>query len=417
MRLTASPPTGLVDEPTRVLVHGARPGGRVRLRARTHDDGGSPWSSEALFEADADGIVDPARAAPVSGSYSGCEPTGLIWSMRREGHEVHDPFSKYGAAPVVIELSAEAEDGTTACAFVHRLLAGPGVERVDVDEPGVVAAAFRPAGEGPFPGVLVISGTGGAVLEGTAALLASRGFATVAMAYFGRDGLPQQSADIPIEYFRRGLDWLVDRQWARPGPFGVFSTSKGAEAAILLAAHYSDVTAVVGYNPSGLAYEAMSLESADGAPWTVDGRPVPYLSVELDFEQPARATLADPYASTPTFRKALEDTEAVRRATLPVEATDGPLLLITGTDDQVWPASAQADLVVARLAERGLEDRVTHLAFADAGHVLGVPYLPTTGSVTTRGGVIRALGGRPECNARAEADGWAAVLSFFASAL
>lgn len=417
MKLVAEPAVALVDEPTRLAVEGARPGSTVRLRARTHDDGGRPWSSEAVFPVADDGTVDPGRDAPVSGSYSGVDAQGLLWSMGMEGHAVHDAFSKYAATPLTMTFSVEAEDGTTAEAVVERQLAGPGVRQVAVDAPGVVATAFRPEGDGPFPPVLVLSGTGGAILEGIAAVLASRGFATIAMAYFGREGLPPQSVEIPIEYFRKGLDWMLAQDWVAPGRIGVYATAKGAEAGILLGAHYDDVCTVVGYNASGLAYEALSLTSADGSPWTVGGEPVPFLSVATDFAGVRTATLDDPFCSTPAFLEALRDAEGVSRAMLPVEAVGGPLLLVTGTDDQVWPAWHHAELVLERMAAHGLADRVTHLAFEDAGHVLGVPYLPTTGMVTTRGGAIRALGGRAACNARAEAEAWAAVLAHFAQAL
>lgn len=416
MKLTAEPAVALVDEPTALAVEGARPGTTLRLWARTSDDKGNPWSSEASFTVADDGTVDPARTAPVAGSYAGVDAQGLLWSMRMDGHNVHDAFSKYSASPLTITFGVEAEDGSTTEASVHRQLAGPGVEQVEVDAPGVIATAYRPDGEGPFPPVLVISGTGGAVLEGIAALLASRGFATIAMAYFGHEGLPPTSAQIPIEYFRAGIDWLVGRPWAQAGKVGVYATSKGAEAAFLLGAHYDDVCAVVGYNPSGVAYEALSLTAAEGAPWTIAGQPVPYLPVATDFSGVSQGTLDNPYCSADSFLEVLADTGAVERASIAVESV-GSILLVTGSQDRVWPARRQAELIVERMAKHGIADRVTHLAFEEAGHILAVPYLPTTGSVTTRGGPIRALGGTPEANAQAEAEGWAVVLRFLADSL
>jgi hypothetical protein len=53
-----------------------------------------------------------------------------------------------------------------------------------------VATLFRPLPPGPRPTVIVLSGSLGGMLEGSAAVLASQGFAALALAYFGVNPLP-----------------------------------------------------------------------------------------------------------------------------------------------------------------------------------------------------------------------------------
>ena len=55
-------------------------------------------------------------------------------------------------------------------------------------------------GNGPFPGVIDLFGTAGGLNEYRAALLASRGLAALALAYFGYDDLPA-GITLDLDYF------------------------------------------------------------------------------------------------------------------------------------------------------------------------------------------------------------------------
>ncbi len=59
------------------------------------------------------------------------------------------------------------------------------------------------------PGVMVLGGSeGGVGLPDVAVLLASHGFTTLSLAYFGFKGLPPTLQNIPVEYFGRALEWM-----------------------------------------------------------------------------------------------------------------------------------------------------------------------------------------------------------------
>ena len=53
-----------------------------------------------------------------------------------------------------------------------------------VRDDGLRGTFFVPAGGGVHPGAIVVGGSGGGLQEGDAALLASRGIAALALAYF-----------------------------------------------------------------------------------------------------------------------------------------------------------------------------------------------------------------------------------------
>ena len=57
------------------------------------------------------------------------------------------------------------------------------------------------SGPGPHPAVIDMFGGIGGLLETRAALLASRGFLTLALAYFNYKDLPVSFYDVPFTYF------------------------------------------------------------------------------------------------------------------------------------------------------------------------------------------------------------------------
>jgi fermentation-respiration switch protein FrsA (DUF1100 family) len=119
------------------------------------------------------------------------------------------------------------------------------------------------------------------------------------------------------------------------------------------------------------------------------------------------------------FLDAMRDAEAVRRATIPVEQISGPVLLISGDDDRMWPSSVFCEMVMERLARFNHPHRRLHLRYEGAGHLIMFPYLPPAVGASRRptGGLPLAIGGSPKAHAFADADSWPRVLSFLNEAL
>ena len=57
----------------------------------------------------------------------------------------------------------------------------------------------------------------------------------------------------------------------------------------------------------------------------------------------------------------------MERATIPVEKIQGPVLLVSGSDDQVWPSSALADIAMRRLEAHDFAFPFKHLRYEGAG--------------------------------------------------
>lgn len=431
VRLEVTPRAALVDAPVSVRLSGLAPGQEVTLRAEMLDDNLGRWRSEATYRADAGGGVDVATRPSLSGSYTGTDANGLFWSMEPDGG-ANGPaatlflkYTNFEAKPVLpITFAVIVAGQQVATATLDRRFVAGGVTRTPIRERGLYGSLFLPPGNGPFNGVVTFGGSEGGLSEDRAALLASHGFAALALAYFHVGGLPSALADIPLEYFETALDWLTAQPTVRKQPPAVTGASRGGELSLLLGAAFPDkIGAVVAYVPSGVvwgSYGAGSMGSRFA--WTYRGMPLPYLRATVPADVVQR--LADERMQAMQTGKARSTAAnfiaqliyATNRAEaeIPVERTRCPVLLVSGEADDEWPSTELAAVAVDRLAANHFAYPVAHLHYPNAGHLIGPPHRPTTvnRSYSYYSMTIQGYGGTGPGNAAANADSWPKVLTF-----
>jgi len=403
-----------VDSALHITVDGLRAGQAVVIRAAMNDSLGRRWESSARFRADATGRIDLARDAPVDGAYRGVRPMGFVTSMQPAGDLAgRTRFIPAGLDSLPLLLHVEADGTVVDSVRVVRWFQGPGVTVRRLGGSRPLARVFYPAGRDRRPAVLVIGGSeGGFGGDDVAALLASRGYVALSIAYFGVEPLPASLERIPLEYFAAAVDSLQSDPRVRPGRIAVLGTSKGAEAALLLASNDTRVRAVVAYAPSAVAWSCICADT-QAPSWKLGGRPMAFVPGGSD---PAYSPAPGaPLRPAVNFRYRLRNSAAVRQAEIPVERIHGPVLLVAGGEDELWPSAWSADAIAARLRANGFRYRVISLAYPRAGHLIGKAYLPA-GSTRVAGGRLET-GGTPAANAAAQADAWPRVLRFLAASL
>lgn len=410
------PASALADVAVPVRVTGLEPATRVTIRARMRDEAGVDWESLATFIASAAGDVDLGRHAPLDGSWSAVEPMGFLWAMTPQGPGPAAPPVKTSIEPTVITLTAEVNGEVVATAQHTRLAVAEGVGRHVVRDNGLNGVFFDPPGDGPFPTIMLLSGSGGGLSEPQAALYASHGYAALALAYFRGEGLPDDLLRIPLEYFETAIAWLQDRPQVDATRLAVGGGSRGGELSLLLGSRYPVFRAVVATVPSAVVYGAVST-SADGfrqPAWTHGGQGIPFLNSRPGSSPEYDTQPGVGFALTPIFLRSLEDAEAVRAAAIPVERINGPVILISGRADAMWPSGLFSDMVMERLAEHNHPWPDVHLAYDDVGHIIGQPWAPTTvtQSIHPVTGNLFAFGGEPRASAHARADAWPKILAF-----
>src|SRR2546428_3363941 len=153
--------------------------------------------------------------------------------MERQEAEKAGPASALtGAFPVT--LTAGSRGGARAEITLDRRLASAGVTRRDVQADGVVGTLFTPASPGPHPAVIVLAGSGGGAWLSPAALLASRGYAALALGDFRMPGLPHGLVNIPIEYFEAAITRLPETVPPAQGLIRLIRVPRGRGPAVLL---------------------------------------------------------------------------------------------------------------------------------------------------------------------------------------
>jgi len=424
-RIEIEPQVALTDVPITIRLTGFEPHQLVTVRAETHDDDfGRAWASSAVFEADDRGSVDLTGQAPTEGSYESVDPMGLVWAMKLDpAAEVECYFRKRTLEPIHIRFTAEVAGEVAAEAQVERLFLAPGETRVAVHEQGLAGVLFRPQGPGPHPGVIVLGGGDGGILEHGAALLAARGYVALALGYFGAESLPSGPYKIPMEYFERAIGWLQARPEVDGEAVALIGTSLGGMFGLLAAAACPDVRALVGYVPLGIVAGA---GPENVSPACRDGQPLPFVPVVLTPEEEHRFEELDkarePMSIKPVLLRMLADGSVQDSAEISVELVNGPVLLLTGEDDQAIPSPVFAERIMARLEQHGFAHPHYHFCYDGAGHSIGLPhchglpYVPTYGRPPASG-PVGAFGGTAQDNARANVESWQQVLRFLAESL
>jgi len=114
----------------------------------------------------------------------------------------------------------------------------------------------------------------------------------------------------------------------------------------------------------------------------------------------------------------LRDARAVERATIPVEKIRGPVQLVSGVDDQMWPSSDLADIALRRLETHRHPFPFRHIKYREAGHTILVPYWLSELRVLTLARVegvqdyLLSQGGTAKADAEAGVDAWRDLLAF-----
>ncbi|WP_298015320.1 acyl-CoA thioester hydrolase/BAAT C-terminal domain-containing protein [uncultured Castellaniella sp.] len=421
LSLRVDPVDALVDVPRRIRLEGLAPHARVALSARTRRVGGVDWRSAARFRADADGVVDTGVLAPEDGSYSGVSAMGLIWSQSPDDAQASNVFPDDLLEPLETHLTAESDGGRAQAVLIQRVAAA-GVSREDVREDGLVGALYRPASPGPHPAIVILNGSGGGMNEPRAALYASHGYVALALAYFKAPGLSDYISNTPLEYFKRGLDWVRATQRPAGGFVALNGQSRGGELVLLLASLFpDDVSAVVAYVPGAVVHGGQNASDPavgrDGPAWLLDGKPL--VHIWNDNRTASWAAFDAGQRHEVSIRTALEDPEAVARARIPVERIRAPIILLSGTDDAAWPSSLYSRMVVDALRAHDFPYDCQWVDAPEGGHAIVFPYIPTTG-ITHRHPVTGRLftgGGAPGPNALSNENSWTAIKAFLARAV
>ena len=409
-----------------MLVRGLAAGAAAHVDVTGDDLFGRTWRAAATCTAPPDGVLDLAAAAPTAGDWAFPFDDAPITAMRFAEPGVTPELFVPPSTPRRVTVQVQVAGGGTVRRTVERVAGAPGARRVSVEVDGLAALLVlppEPAPAGGWPAVACFGGSEGGCDSqvGHAEMLAARGFAALAACWVSEADAATAIASVPLERFAGALRLLVDHPEVDGNRVAAMGVSRCVEG--LLAAVVTEPSlpcrGLVLVSPSSLAWQAIGGdgEIPDTPSWTDGGAPVPWRPVrsgELmgQLVRNAWRIGRDRAAHRPTLLR-LRAAYAAGLAhgtvgSLAADRVGCPLLLLTGTDDAVWPSGEMADAILA-LRPGGATGR--HVRFAEAGHLIRLGVLPTDAQWT--GGID--LGGDRAGQAAAQRGAIAEVTAFLST--
>ncbi|KAM8892687.1 peroxisomal succinyl-coenzyme A thioesterase-like isoform 1-T2 [Spinachia spinachia] len=412
VKLSVHPSRGLVDEKFLILVQNVLPGFQLTVYAFYRCEDGHRWEAFAHYTANASGTVNVSEDHSLGGTYSGVEPMGLMWSQRPV------PGSKPGLrmrktnvqTPMEVTISVYrghltkgfADQVPLAGAVVERWYMAPGVRRVPVTEGGLTATLFLPSGPGPFPGLLDLWGGGGKLVEYRAALLASHGFASLALDYLTPQITKETGKMVDNHYFEAAYRFLEQHPQVLGSRIGILGLSFGTSIALKMAV-YSQVFKL----RCAVCISGSHVQPIEGS---------------------VQQIMTSFHNNVDKTRFNMEQQVIWRDLLLPIPADPSlkvevgrlrcPLLLVVGEDDQNWPAHESAVDVKEMMQRAGNYHLLTVLSYPGAGHLIEPPFTPfaRASSYKILGTAPQTLmvlwGGETVAHCRAQEDAWRKTLVF-----
>ncbi|KAG8512223.1 Acyl-coenzyme A amino acid N-acyltransferase 1 [Galemys pyrenaicus] len=401
-RLIVTPASALVDEPVHIQATGLPPSLLVTFKASLTDEKGNLFHSRAFYRANESGELDLNKDAALGGDYVGVQPMGLFWSLKPEKafkrllkRDVNSPFcvtlDLYDSL-YFQELDMEKpKDSQT----VQRWFKAPEVQRVPIRTGRVRGALFLPPGEGPFPGVIDLFGGVGGLVECRAGLLASHGFAALALAYFAYEDLPSELTEVDLDYFEEATNFLLSHpKVQRPG-IGVIGVSKGAEIALSMTCFLSQIVATICINGPTWYSQIPHKYRDQVLP------PVPLFPEFFEIDVSGAMKFSN-YLDAQTWLKLL-----------PIEKAQGQILFLASERDECLDSRKAAEKALERLQSHG-KSNGRMVTYPGAGHLLEPPYGPLCYASRNPSMPFPVLwGGDPTQHAAAQEHSWAEILKFF----
>ncbi len=374
------------------------------------------FQSRARFPVEESGRIELGEAVPRDGSYSGADPRGMFWSMVPTDAPLPPELK-----PGQVRFRVEQEGRQKAEALIEFVQSVPDIV---TEEVAAFPGAFfsYPKGKTGLPTLIILGGAegGSRAIRVEGPKFASRGFAVLIFPYYSPPRfptgereikeLPADFKEIPIDRLELARNWLAERKEADGRRIALYGASKGAEFALLAAAHFDWIKAVVAVAPSDVIWEGWGLTIPEGtsSSFSFKGKPFPFVPyVGFGKEQSRHFSGLPVFLRRPHDRGRAANPKAAVDARIPVERFRGKLMVIAGQDDQLWNSAMMAHNIAERRAGAGLSTE--SLIYSDAGHNLnGTGWAPTT---HYNAGLVQS-GGTPAGNAAAQGDAWPKMLAF-----
>ena len=199
-------------------------------------------------------------------------------------------------------------------------------------------------------------------MKGKRDSLIQKGYAILAIGYFNADGTPSNLDRISLDAISDTIMNIAQNSKIDETKIALIGGSKGGELVLNLASRFSQYKAVIAMSASNVSFPGITW-SSNTSSWTYKNKEVPYVPATLKTILPS--IKGDLYAA---FSIMLEDEKAVKKAEIEVEKINGPILILSGKNDDQWPATLMSNKIIERLNKNNFKYYNKHIAL-DGGHI------------------------------------------------
>ncbi len=192
--------------------------------------------------------------------------------------------------------------------------------------------------------------------------LIQKGYAILAIGYFNAEGTPRNLDRISLDAISDTIMSISKNSKIDESKIALIGGSRGGELVLNLASRFNHFNAVIAMSTSNVSFPAITW-SANTSSWTYKNKEVLYVPAGLNTISPA--IKGDLYTAHSLM---LEDEEAVKKAEIQVENINGPILILSGKDDDQWPATTMSNRIIERLKENNFKFYKEHIIL-DGGHI------------------------------------------------
>ncbi len=186
--------------------------------------------------------------------------------------------------------------------------------------------------------------------------LIKKGYAFLAIGYFGSKGIPQKLDQIAIEKVYNAIRKAAKHPKVNPSKIAIIGGSRGGDLALLLGSYYPDISCIVAIVPSHVVFPGHTNHLTSSC-WTYQNKALPFVPVSEE---------SIPFLVKKDLRGAfvtmLKNTNAEKKAVIKVEKIKGPILFISAIQDEIAPTTLMCEKMVHRLKAKKFPFYFKHIA-------------------------------------------------------
>ncbi|WP_341479995.1 acyl-CoA thioester hydrolase/BAAT C-terminal domain-containing protein [Clostridium tyrobutyricum] len=336
--------------------------------------------------ADEYGNVDLSKSPSQSGTYTGINSMGLFNTMQlvnensngRLTRKIDDiPLYKYYTIQLIVE-----SNGTELCKKeIIRYYQSGNTKSETITGSGFQGRFFYNKDTEKKPGIIVLSGSDGGIekAQTIAQLFSEHGYNSLALSYFGLEGLPETIDKIPVEYIENSINWLKRQPNINKDKLAIYGRSKGGEMALVAAFLFPQITAVIANTPSSHVFEGFKLNhmGSHTSSWTYNNSELPFISLKFtDVIKFVIKKIFHPKTIQPKdiYSHNIKNNKINKKAEIKTEKINGNILLLSAGKDEIWPSNIFCENIIERCSDFGFQNECIHYNYPDSGHFLTVPY-------------------------------------------